>query len=225
MDARVTTIWLPPSRLEEAVRFVRDTLVPAMAPQPGCAGIWLFADRPAGRLLSVSLWETRAALAATDFLYQELREQIGRLYGGPPLDAPYTGRPPEQAVYAVRAAPGRAGAAQVARVTTIRGERDRGEELVRRLAAQIAPVLERMAGYRGLYLLLDDETGTAQSVGLWASAAALAASAAAVGPLRSEAAAALGATDVPSVAVYEVVVQPAQSAAVQAALAIFEEGP
>jgi hypothetical protein len=207
MEARVTTIWLPPSRLAEAVRFVREEVAPALAPQPGCAGIWLFADRDAGRLLSVGLWETRAALTATDFLYQELREKVGRLYGGPPVAERYVARPPEQGLYAVRAAPARpeaAAGARVARVTTLRGAPDRVEGLVGQLEAQIAPVLERQRGYLGLYLLVDGESGTARAVGLWASAEALGASDAAVAPLRQQAAAALGASDAPAVAVYEV---------------------
>src|SRR5918998_1942803 len=101
MEARVTTIWLPPSRLEEAIRFVRDEVVPALAAQPGQEGIWLFADRPAGTLLSIGLWETAAALEATTFLYQELRAKVGSLFGGPPIDEPYTARPPEQDRYTV----------------------------------------------------------------------------------------------------------------------------
>src|SRR5215207_6352771 len=172
MEARVTTIWLPPSRVAEAVRFIREEVAPALAPQPGCAGIWLFADQDAGRLLSVGLWETRAALEATDFLYQELREKVGQLYGGPPVDEPYVARPPEQGLYAVRAAPTQpaaAASARVARLTTLRGEPGRMAGLVNQLEAQIAPVLARLRGYLGLYLLMDAETGTARAVGLWAS--------------------------------------------------------
>jgi hypothetical protein len=140
--------------------------------------------------------------------YQELRAKVGDLFGGPPIDESYEARPPEQATATVRATPRRpaaAATARVARVTTLRGEPARVEELVRQLEAQLAPVLERLAGYLGLYLLVDAETGTARAVALWASAELLAASDAAVAPLRTQAAAALGARAAPSVAVYEVV--------------------
>jgi hypothetical protein len=212
MEARVTTIWLPPSRLEEAVQFIRDEVVPAMAAQPGQQGIWLFADRPTGTLLSLSLWETTDALAASTFLYQELRAKVGSLFGGPPIDESYAARPPEQETATVRATPRRpeaAATARVARVTTLRGEPARVEELVRQLEAQLAPVLERLAGYLGLYLLVDATLGTARAVALWASAEQLAASEDTVAPLRTQAAAALGARMAPTVAVYEVVAPPA----------------
>ena len=211
MYARVTTIWLPPSRLDEAVRFVRDTVVPAMQPQPGMRGVWLLVDRPAGKLLSIGLWETDADMEATSFLYEELREKVGSLYGGPPIDEPYEGRPPEQATAAVRVQPARPAAltgAQVARVTTVRGAPERAEDLVHQLEAQIAPALERLHGYLGLYLLVDGASGTVRSVALWASAEALAASEAAVGPLRTQAAQTLGAQAAPTVERYAVALHP-----------------
>jgi quinol monooxygenase YgiN len=207
MYARVTTIWLPPSRIAEAVRFFHDEVVPAMAPQPGLRGLWLFVDRPAGRQLAIGLWETEEALSATTFLYQELRAKVGSLYGGPPIEEPYEARPPEQGTYTVRVAPERPAdlaAARVARVTTVQGSPERVEDLVRQLEAQIAPVLARLAGYLGLYLLVDPATGTARSVALWRSLEALEESAAAVAPLRAQAAATLEARSEPTVEVYEV---------------------
>ena len=133
MHARVTTIWLPPSRLEEAVRFIGDEVVPAMAPQPGLHAIWLCADPPAGKLLAMSLWDTEDHLTATDFLYQELRAKVGSLFGGPPIDEPYEARPPEQGIHEVRYQPARPpapAAARVARVTTAQGEPGRHYRVV-----------------------------------------------------------------------------------------------
>ena len=211
MYARLTTIWLPPSRLEEAVRFFRESVVPAMQPQPGLHGVWLLVDRPAGKQVAIGLWETEADLNATNFLYQELRDKIGSLYAGPPIDEPYEGRPPEHGIYQVRAAPRRPeliGEAQVARVTTATGAPERMEDLIRQLEAQSAPVLERLRGYLGRYLFVDAATGTIRAVALWESAAALRESEAAVAPLRAQAAATLGARDAPSVEVYEVAVHP-----------------
>ncbi len=210
MRARLTTIWLPPSRLPEAIRFFEEAVLPAMLPQPGLHGVWLLVDRPAGKQLAIGLWESDAALEATTFLYQELRAKVGSLYGGPPVDEAFEARPPEQGTYTVRAQPGhRVGtAAQVARVTTLQGTPERVEDLVRQLEAQIAPALARLRGYLGLYLFVDGSTGTARSVTLWDSADALRASDAAVAPLRTQAAATLGAQTTPTVEAYEVAVQP-----------------
>src|SRR5438067_20563 len=134
MHARMTALWLPPSRLAEAVTFFRTEIVPAMQSQPGLQGIWLLVDRPAGKQLALSLWNTRADLEATDFLYQELRAKVGELFGGPPITEPYEARPPEQAIYEVRVTPTRPAdlsAARVARVTTARGAPERVEDLFR----------------------------------------------------------------------------------------------
>ena len=212
MLARVTTIWLPPSRLPEAVRFFEDEVAPAMRPQPGLRDIWLLVDRPAGKQVAVSVWDSAAELEATTFLYQELRAKVGSLYGGPPVDEAYEARPPEQGIYEVRTQPRRpraGAAATVARVTTLQATPERVEELFRQLEAQIDPALERLRGYLGLYLFVDATTGTARSVTLWDSADALRESAAAVAPLRTQAAATLGARATPIVEVYEVAVHPA----------------
>ena len=211
MLARVTTIWLPPSRVPEAVRFFDEEVAPAMRSQPGLRDIWLLVDHPAGTLLTVSMWESAAELEATTFLYQELRAKVGSLYGGPPVDESYEARPPEQGIYDVRAQPRRrqaGAAAKVARVTTLQGTPERVEDLVRQLEAQLAPALERLRGYLGLYLFVDATTGTARSVTLWDSADALTESATAVAPLRTQAAATLGARATPTVEVYEVAVHP-----------------
>ena len=210
MFARLTTIWVPPSRLEEAVQFVRTEVIPVMVPQPGLVGTWLLVARPAGKLLAIGLWESEEAMSATTFLYQELRAKVGSLYGGPPIAERYEARPPEQGVYLVHTAPARPGdlvAARVARVTMLEGAPERVEDVVRQVEAQIAPALERLRGYLGLYLLADSRRGTVRSVALWASAEALQASDAAVAPLRAEAAATLGARAAPSVELFEVAVQ------------------
>jgi heme-degrading monooxygenase HmoA len=211
MHARVTTLWLPPSRLDAAVRFFREEVAPAMTSQPGVQAVWLLVDQPAGKQLAIGLWETLADLEATGFLYQELRAKVGELYGGPPIGELYEARPPEQAIYEVRAQPARPegqAAARVARVTTARGAPERVEDIFRQFQAQMAPVLERLPGYQGVYLLVDSTTGTVVSVALWASAEALTASEAAVGRMRAQAAQTLGPRAAPAVELYEVAVHP-----------------
>lgn len=211
MHARATTMWLPPSRLEDAVRFFREQVAPAMQPQPGLQDIWLLVDRPAGKLLALGVWETIEALEASGFLYQELRAKVGELFGGPPIEERYEARPPEQAIYEVRTQPARTevrATARVARVTAAQGTPDRVEELFRQFQARMAPLLERLRGYRGVYLLVDPGAGTVVSVTLWESREAMAESDAAVAPLRMEAAQTLGARAAPTVELYEVAVHP-----------------
>jgi heme-degrading monooxygenase HmoA len=118
-------------------------------------------------------------------------------------------RPPETGIYAVRATPRRrdaVGTSRVARLTTVQGDPGRIEDLVRQFEAQSAPVLERLPGYLGLYLLVDAETGTARTVAFWQSAEALAASDAAVAPLRAQASETMGAGASPTVELFDVAV-------------------
>ena len=102
MLARVTTAWVPPSRLDEAVRFFEEEVVPAMREQQGLNRILLLTNPPKGELVAIGLWESREDLEASGFLYQELRDKFGRLYGGPPPQEPYVAHVPVQAIYEVR---------------------------------------------------------------------------------------------------------------------------
>ncbi len=99
------------------------------------------------------------------------------------------------------------GAAMYARVTTAQGAPEQVDELFRQFQAQVAPVLRRLPGYAGVYLLVDRAQGKVMSLALWASLGALQASEAAVRPLRAQAAQTLGAGAPPSVEIYEVIAQ------------------
>ena len=217
----MTTIRLPPSRLDEAVHFFQDQVVPAMQPQPGLRGIWLLVNRSAGTQLAVGLWETAADLEASGFLYQELRAKIGELYAGPPVEDAFDARPPEQDLYEVRVHPQRAeglARARVARVTMAHGAPERVEALFRQFQAQMAPVLERQRGYQGSYLFVGPATGKVASISLWESQEALEASDTAVGALWAQAAQTLGAHTAPTVVSYEVAVHPEATPAAAGAM-------
>ncbi len=65
MHARTGTFEVELARLDEVVARIRDRAVPAFGEHPGFLGYQAYVDRERGRLLGISLWETRAALDAS----------------------------------------------------------------------------------------------------------------------------------------------------------------
>jgi heme-degrading monooxygenase HmoA len=95
----------------------------------------------------------------------------------------------------------------IARVTTVKGQPGREEEAITQYRDQVLPAVKGQAGYKGALLLIDRRAGTGISISLWESEEAQRASEAAVTQLRQQAAQQMGATQAPSVDIYEVAVQ------------------
>jgi heme-degrading monooxygenase HmoA len=91
-----------------------------------------------------------------------------------------------------------------ARVSTYEGATGQAEA-VRQAVQGMAEQVRALAGFQKAYFLLDRASGRGLSITLWESEQAVQASAAAVGPLRSQLAQALGASGQPGVSTYEVV--------------------
>jgi heme-degrading monooxygenase HmoA len=66
--------------MESAVGVVHEQL-PDARHQPGFAGFYLLADRGAGRLMTLSLWETRENLIAVGARAAELNRQTAQSGG------------------------------------------------------------------------------------------------------------------------------------------------
>ena len=74
MIARVVTADVPPNGMESAVSVVHDHL-PEARQQPGLRGFYLLADRDAGKLMTISLWDSRENLLAVEERAAELNSQ------------------------------------------------------------------------------------------------------------------------------------------------------
>jgi heme-degrading monooxygenase HmoA len=66
MDARVVTMQIKSSKVSEAVRIFRESVIPAAEKQQGFKGGLLLMDRAAGKGLSITMWETEADMRATE---------------------------------------------------------------------------------------------------------------------------------------------------------------
>ncbi len=62
--ARMTTLQLDPSKVEDGIRYFRDQTLATARQQRGFQGARLLVDRRAGKAYAVTLWESEAAVQA-----------------------------------------------------------------------------------------------------------------------------------------------------------------
>ncbi len=64
MYARVVHLQVRPGQVEKAIKVYRDHTLPTAEKQPGFKAAFLLTDAATGTAMSVSLWESEAALKA-----------------------------------------------------------------------------------------------------------------------------------------------------------------
>jgi heme-degrading monooxygenase HmoA len=74
MIARVVTTNVSPDGMESATRTIREQL-PDARRQPGFAGFYLLAGHEAGKLVTISLWDSREDLLAVEARAAEVTRQ------------------------------------------------------------------------------------------------------------------------------------------------------
>jgi len=79
MHARVTTAKGKPGTVDEAIRAVRESLLPAAKQQKGFKGFVLLVDRAGNRSLGVTLWETEEDLQASEGASGYYRDQMAKM--------------------------------------------------------------------------------------------------------------------------------------------------
>jgi hypothetical protein len=85
MYARVLSAQVRPERLEEMIRALNETLLPAAAAQPGNRGFLGLADESTGQAMTITFWATPQDIEASEssgFLRRQLA-QAAALLGGP----------------------------------------------------------------------------------------------------------------------------------------------
>jgi heme-degrading monooxygenase HmoA len=84
MFARVISTEVVPDELDGAIALARDQ-VPAVAGQPGFRGFYLLTDAETGKVMTISLWETREQLDAAEARSAEIRRAEAPALGAPSL--------------------------------------------------------------------------------------------------------------------------------------------
>lgn len=77
MFARIVTTDVSPNGMESVIRVVDETL-PDARQQPGFTGFYLLADREAGKLMTISLWDSRESILAVEARAAEVNSQMVR---------------------------------------------------------------------------------------------------------------------------------------------------
>ena len=87
--SRVNTALVQPNQIDELVAATRPILPRAKKQAPGLESVLLLGDRPTGKVVMVSVWETETAAVAAEPLYQEAMRELGRFFAEPPTRERY----------------------------------------------------------------------------------------------------------------------------------------
>jgi hypothetical protein len=82
MHAQVTTIETSSARLEDAVRFFREQVLPQLQQMDGFEELIALSDRQSGKLLGVTLWENEELMQSVEEVLSRTRGGISRPLGG-----------------------------------------------------------------------------------------------------------------------------------------------
>src|SRR5215217_5672927 len=74
MHARVTTVQVPPDRIDDATRHVREQVLPRLSQMEGFEGMVALASSQSGKVQGVAFWESEEALNATEQAVVPIRE-------------------------------------------------------------------------------------------------------------------------------------------------------
>jgi len=80
MHARVTIFKGSGERFDEATANAREVILPALRELDGFAGALILADRPTGRSLAITLWETEDALRSSEEAANRMRVETAATY-------------------------------------------------------------------------------------------------------------------------------------------------
>lgn len=91
MYARVVTNQIQPGKVDQWRALISDSIVPALKEQEGFAGFVVLVDREHGKTIGYSMWESEAALAASesDGHYQAQIAKLGEVLASPPVREAY----------------------------------------------------------------------------------------------------------------------------------------
>lgn len=92
MYARATLAQLHPGQVDELVQFLRDNVVPAAQAQQGFKGLLLLTDEDTNKGIAIALWETEAAMAASEASDGYYTVQLARgahFFAAPPVRETY----------------------------------------------------------------------------------------------------------------------------------------
>ena len=81
MFARVSSYTGASDEIDEAIRQVRENMLPKLKQLGGYKGAYLLVDRQNGKSLAVTLWESEEAMSASEEAADSLRSDVADALG------------------------------------------------------------------------------------------------------------------------------------------------
>ncbi|MGH3318289.1 MAG: hypothetical protein ACRDO0_19265 [Nocardioidaceae bacterium] len=147
MFARTTTFQARPEMVEAGIIYVRDAVIPMVERIRGCVGQSMLVDRERGRCIVTAAWQSFRLMDANTQRVQPMRDQGSEILGAALQQEEW-----EIAVLH-RDHPSHAGAC--ARVTWMRAEPGRLDEVVRMYRTTMLPAAEQEPGFCSASLFVD----------------------------------------------------------------------
>lgn len=79
--ARLTTVQGRPEKVEDGIRYMHESVIPAAQQLPGFRGLISLTDRKSGKGLSLTLWQSEDALRQSEETGAKLRADAARRFG------------------------------------------------------------------------------------------------------------------------------------------------
>jgi quinol monooxygenase YgiN len=162
MKARVVTVQIQSSKLDEAIRIYRDSVVPTAAEYKGCHAAFLVTDRSSGKGVSITLWDEQELQAseASGHL-QEVFARFADVFAAPPVREVYD-------VNVWERAPSDPTHVRLMTIQLKPGALDTNRN---RYRDELLPIMRQQPGFLGALSLMDAATGKALSATAWSSEA------------------------------------------------------
>ena len=180
MHIRITTVERA-TDIDRGIAFLREHAVAALQQQQGYRGLTASADRAAGTVGVLTLWETEDDLNASESASEKVRQEGLQAFGGTPTVERF-----EQTVVEMGAAPPAPGSKLVIR--RFRMQPAQIDENLAFFTSTVLPGMKAMPGFLAVRQMVNRSTGEGLTGSVWADDESLDASIAAGEQRRAEAA-------------------------------------
>jgi len=176
--ARSTTIRAHPSYIDAGIKYVRDTVIPALVDLEGCVGTSLIVDRDSGRCIATSSWRDLDAMRSAEDPVARMRDEAARVFHATTEVSRWEVAGMHRDHRAARGA-----CCEVTWVKVDPAEVDRGVDLWKMAAL---PRMEELDGFCSAGLMIDREAGLGVTSLTFDSAEAMARNREHVDAIRTE---------------------------------------
>ena len=178
MYARSTTVRGDPGKVDDAIAYVRDEVMPAIQQMSGCVGLSMLCDRDAGRCIVTTAWADDTAMHATAEAVRPMRERVREVFGGDVEVNQWE----IALLHRMHEAPEGA----CTRVTWTRGDPADADRMTDTFRMALLPRLEDIDGFCSVSVMVNRENGMCALAATYASREALNGSRDAVSAMRDE---------------------------------------